>query len=183
MPFFYESTVSHAGPTCEQCVAGVDCDTPGSTLATLNLKPGYWRFSASASDVYRCPGHEESCLGGTDPSHYCAPWLGGIYCTQCNTTDSSRHYDQGSRECLPCEEVRPSAAAWLLLLLLLGFSGGSVLVIVWARFGKEASHPLRACPVATDQGWSQPTLMSTHEGMHEYGNICIPFPQREAQEQ
>ena len=81
----------------------------------MHILPGYWRFSASAKDVYRCPGGEESCRGGSDPSSYCAAWLGGIYCAQCNVSDSSRYYDQATRECLACDEVRPSGAAWLLL--------------------------------------------------------------------
>ena len=52
-----------------------DCDAPGATLETLDLKKNFWRASAAADAVYRCHqlgackgGANSSCLLYTSPS-------------------------------------------------------------------------------------------------------------------
>ena len=46
---------------------GVDCMDPGPTLASLPIRPGYWRSSQSSSVVLECL-HPEACKGATEVS-------------------------------------------------------------------------------------------------------------------
>lgn len=64
--------------SCEQCTAiqggeGVNCDSPGATLTSLPIQPGYWRSSITALVIHECL-HVEACKGGTEvlgPDNYC----------------------------------------------------------------------------------------------------------------
>ena len=61
---------------CEQCPAGALCDTPGLTLATLNVKRGWWRTSRSTANILRCPdasSKDTACIGGA-LGDLCKPW-------------------------------------------------------------------------------------------------------------
>lgn len=54
---------------CEQCATiaggkGVNCDTPGATLASLPIRPGYWRSTLTSRVVHRCL-NSEACIGNT----------------------------------------------------------------------------------------------------------------------
>ena len=53
---------------------GVDCESPGATLASLPIREGYWRPSRESVLVHTCL-HEEACVGATEVSSsddYCA---------------------------------------------------------------------------------------------------------------
>lgn len=55
--------------TCEQCASikgeeGVDCDSPGATLAALPIREGYWRSALDAVVVHEC-FYSEACTGAT----------------------------------------------------------------------------------------------------------------------
>merc|ERR1719271_1221801 len=57
-----------------------DCDAPGATLETLDLKKNFWRASAAADAVYRC--HQlGACKGGANSS--CARGHKGVLCGTC----------------------------------------------------------------------------------------------------
>ncbi|CAM9585921.1 unnamed protein product, partial [Laminaria digitata] len=52
---------------CEQCISieggeGVDCDTPGATLASLPIREGYWRSSRDSVLVRECFS-SDACAG------------------------------------------------------------------------------------------------------------------------
>ena len=58
--------------SCEQCTSitgagGVDCDSPGVTLASLPIRPGFWRSSPEALVVHECI-HSGACVGNTTVS-------------------------------------------------------------------------------------------------------------------
>jgi hypothetical protein len=42
------------GTDCEPCPKGANCSTVGSTLATMSMKPGFWRASSTTTDVRDC---------------------------------------------------------------------------------------------------------------------------------
>ena len=64
---------------CRQCAdiedaKGVDCDEPGATLASLPIRPGYWRASEALLTIHPCL-HSDACKGATamtSPNDYCA---------------------------------------------------------------------------------------------------------------
>ena len=92
--------------TCVPCPVGASCSEPGATLELLPILPGYYRTSNTSDDLRRCPdfGNASGCVGGVAAGEGpCKPWLEGPYCSLCNTTDTSRHYDSSSSECLACD--------------------------------------------------------------------------------
>lgn len=51
-------------------------DAPGGTLSTLELLPGFYRSSATSTDIREC-FHEDACSGGDAVGSYCAEGYGG----------------------------------------------------------------------------------------------------------
>lgn len=67
--FEYAMPEDDGGITCEQCVVisgaeGVDCELPGATLASLPIRPGFWRSSSESLVVHSCL-HFAACTGAT----------------------------------------------------------------------------------------------------------------------
>jgi hypothetical protein len=48
--------------TCKSCEDHAVCSLIGSTISTLQLKPGYWRASNGTTDIRKC-WVAEACLG------------------------------------------------------------------------------------------------------------------------
>ena len=72
------------------------CESPGVSLANLPIKAGYFRYSATATDVRRCTDasagcgvenecHDSNsgCRGGSDPAYNCQSGLEGVFCELC----------------------------------------------------------------------------------------------------
>lgn len=57
-------------PVCKALPIGVSTSS-ATTLATLELLPGYFRVSAESRNVLECY-RKESCAGGTNSFNYCA---------------------------------------------------------------------------------------------------------------
>ena len=79
--------------SCEQCDTidgekGVDCESPGATLASLPVRPGYWRSSNESLAVQECL-LSDACSGARDISKtddYCAEGYTG----PCESTHSRK---------------------------------------------------------------------------------------------
>lgn len=77
---------------CEQCGTmegeeGVDCQSPGATIAFLPIRQGYWRSNNASMVVHECL-YSEACLGNTKVSSaddYCADGYRG----PCESTNHS----------------------------------------------------------------------------------------------
>ena len=137
------------GVDCVRCPIGTDCTapySPGVTLQTLPIKPGYFRMSASTNDTrvcrdaaVNCPAGEpectqshSGCAGGNDPATACQPLLEGPFCLVCKKNMSQPHYyadasDAEPATCKPCPFeglaafglIAAAVAAVLLVLLVL----------------------------------------------------------------
>ncbi|CAM9428829.1 unnamed protein product [Scytosiphon promiscuus] len=69
-------------PVCVELMEGVEASSTGTTVATLDLKEGYYRVSAESQAVLEC--HlEDACVGGVDVEGYCADGYRGPYCAVC----------------------------------------------------------------------------------------------------
>lgn len=55
-------------PDCKELPTGV---SSGTTMATFNVKKGYYRPSITSDAIRECY-HEEACSGGTNPERCCA---------------------------------------------------------------------------------------------------------------
>ena len=51
------------GSGCRECPVGTDCSMGGVSLGSLKIRAGYFRLSANATDVRRCPDAAAGCSG------------------------------------------------------------------------------------------------------------------------
>ena len=118
---------SSVGPDCNECPLGSKCDAAGTTIATLELLPGYWRPGLNATELFRCPDASDrssGCRGGIgDP---CKPSLRGPFCTLC--VDDSLYYDDS--ECKACDAESLLSSSNVVLVVFLSMLLLSVIVIV-----------------------------------------------------
>ncbi|CAN0066944.1 unnamed protein product [Ectocarpus sp. 4 AP-2014] len=79
-----------ASVVCLQCAnfdgaEGLDCESPGATLASMPVREGYWRSSQESLVVHGCL-HSDACAGATQISSsddYCKDCYEGPYCAVC----------------------------------------------------------------------------------------------------
>ena len=66
-----------------ECPDGAKCDSPGGTvLATIAIKPDYYRLALSSTQVYKCG--TGNCLGGLGNTTTCREGSGGVLCAVCD---------------------------------------------------------------------------------------------------
>ncbi|CAN0516643.1 unnamed protein product, partial [Laminaria digitata] len=106
---------------------GVDCDSPGATLASLPIRQGYWRPDRESLVVHECFS-SKACAGKTEISSaddYCQDGYNGPYCSVC-----SEGYGRGfSNTCHSCDNSRGklliavgAIVSIVVLLLLVSFT-------------------------------------------------------------
>ena len=129
------------GATClETTVSGNDSLTHGSlSLATILIKPKYWRLSARSKTLSMClksANGSSSCVGGSDAgnendykrgytgSGYCKAGHTGPLCQVCNTSDFYYFDSDEAMECIQCPRISerldlPMGCIGVLVALLL----------------------------------------------------------------
>ena len=139
------------GATClETTVSGNDSLTHGSlSLATILIKPKYWRLSARSKTLSMClksANGSSSCVGGSDAgnendykrgytgSGYCKAGHTGPLCQVCNTSDFYFDSDE-AMECIQCPEISER------LGLPMGFIGVVVALMIMAFIIKRSPFP------------------------------------------
>ncbi|CAN0467021.1 unnamed protein product, partial [Ectocarpus sp. 8 AP-2014] len=85
-------------PACEAVPEGAQTTTRGGTLATLEILPGYYRSSATSTDIREC-FYEDACEGGKVVGEYCAAGYTGPYCAVC-TAGFSPGYFHSCKSCM-----------------------------------------------------------------------------------
>lgn len=70
--FEYAVDDGDGGISCEQCASiegseGVNCTSPGATLASLPIRRDYWRANSESIAVQQCL-HSDACVGADDVS-------------------------------------------------------------------------------------------------------------------
>ena len=96
----------------------------GTTKATLNLNPGYYRASGEVTVIRLCPG--QGCRGGADPSNYCHRGYHGPLCAACD-----HGYHESARQ---CEKCNPQSFLPLLLWVSLAVALAAVTAHLRRRF-------------------------------------------------
>ena len=89
-----------------QAPDGVSKDVGGMQLMGLSLAPGYWRTNSNSTEILPCL-NEDHCVGGSDPSSYCAEGYTGPLCAVC----SSGYAAVGAGESLSCNQCSGSSTA------------------------------------------------------------------------
>jgi hypothetical protein len=94
------------------------------TLQTLHLLPGHYRTNSNSTEILPCL-NEDHCVGGSDPSSYCAEGYTGPLCAVC----SSGYAAVGAGESLSCNQCSGSSTATVAVgVLLIVFLLSAVLV-------------------------------------------------------
>ena len=127
-----------------ECPLGAKCTTAGLDVASLPLRPGFWRRNDTTADVRRCPADESSlfsranasaaadddaaaaaaagCAGGVGAgASLCAAGLSGVYCSECSDewkeANGSVWYSVATRRCEACS-VNVAGLATLVVFVV-----------------------------------------------------------------
>ncbi|CAB1103690.1 unnamed protein product [Ectocarpus sp. CCAP 1310/34] len=133
-------------PVCLQCAnfdgaEGLDCESPGATLASLPVREGYWRSSQESLVVHGCL-NSDACAGGTQISSsddYCKDCYEGPYCAVC----AEGCCEGSSHTCYRCSGIKSR------LLMFAGIVFGVTIVlflglaIVFLIGGLDAVNSMR----------------------------------------
>jgi len=128
------------------------CASDGSaTQGALELDEGFWRISASSTDIFACP-FSGSCKGGWGDSSssrrfllvdgddygdaYCAPGYLGPLCGVCDP--NGYYFDSDEALCMSCESswglgVLTSPTVFVFLVFILIALVGSAVVFFYSR--------------------------------------------------
>ena len=95
--------------TCEPVFEGVSTSVPGQTVPTMMLEEGYWRTSQYSIEILSClnPLH---CVGGSNPSAYCADGYTGARCAVCKKGFAAI----GNGDSLSCNKCNGSATTTII---------------------------------------------------------------------
>jgi len=99
---------------CLSCASGVNCDSDGNTLETLQLLDGMWRISPISKRVRECPMGTHACRGGINTTSYCRLGYEGILCDICSTG-----YFMHSGHCKTCDREHSDVLLRVFLVIFL----------------------------------------------------------------
>ena len=166
------------GTSCsETTTSGSDSLTHGSTsLATIRIKPKYWRLSANSTTLSMClesADGSSSCVGGSNAggeddykkgytgSGYCKAGHTGPLCQVCNTSDF--YFDAvEAMECIQCPRISER------LDLPMGLIGGLVATLLMALTIKRSPFP---APFTQHSAGSSSNCLSMPPGVAASG--CV----------
>ncbi|KAL3921489.1 MAG: hypothetical protein SGPRY_004887 [Prymnesium sp.] len=157
---YYNTTLGNS--SCEVCPSGTSCDAPGSTLATLPVKRGYFRLSNTSIVVRRCPDAAVNCVDELEcprttsgckgtllleeatASLGCHSGLKGPYCLKCIRESGQRVYYSAATpsHLAQCRECR-DAELHLFLVILLALLTACAIVLLAVRLDRRLSEAHR----------------------------------------
>lgn len=114
---------------CESCTEGMKCERTGVTIQNVEIENHYYRFSETATKVYRCP-FPDHCLGSignmtnatADEYNSCKDGTTGPLCVMC---ERYFHFSLDDEKCTPCDAYSPTSAAIVLYIII-----GLILLLV-----------------------------------------------------
>ena len=90
---------------CNSCPEGSACESAGSTLRSLVIVPGFYRFSTDSVEVYECryPVHcETDGIRNLTGLSLCRDGTGGPLCTVCL---EGWYHSSLEAQCAPCNDA------------------------------------------------------------------------------
>jgi hypothetical protein len=112
--FFKSTETGH----CEVVEEGVSKNVTAMNVTTLDLEPNYWRNSDASLKIKPCKS-DSACLGGTEPSAYCAEGHTGPFCGVCKPGFSEVGSSASGMQCVECDGDRALTIALGVTLLTL----------------------------------------------------------------
>ena len=140
--FFMDTDLS-----CKQCPVGTTC-VNRSTLATLNLEPGYFRFDDHSTKIYECTGKKreenQNCDGGRHVEAQCAPASKGPLCARCEPGNTMVY----TGRCEACGDSQTSKflknGGWLIIGFFILIAGFMCAVRAEYKAGRDRWSCIRA---------------------------------------
>ena len=117
---------------CNECDQDkFHCSSPnGTTLLTVDVKSGHYRFTQKSSIVYVCP-YQRNCAGGTTAgTTSCKPGSFGPLCQICS---DDYYLESDTESCERCAEAVKGSGV-MTLLLVASFIFVSCSAILWISF-------------------------------------------------
>ena len=116
---------------CQTCPEHVECPA-GSQIQSWILHAGYWRASATATDVLPCRFAKESCPGianksshsSSAPDSYCAEGHIGPLCSECSAQFFVKWTGGGCEKCDKGKSHAPSIGLGILLVVMVALIAG-----------------------------------------------------------
>ena len=133
--------------SCKQCPVGTTC-VNRSTLATLNLEPGYFRFDDHSTKIYECTGKKreenQNCDGGRHVEAQCAPASKGPLCARCEPGNTMVY----TGRCEACGDSQTSKflknGGWLIIGFFILIAGFMCAVRAEYKAGRDRWSCIRA---------------------------------------
>ena len=98
---------------CQSCPEGADCPEAGSSLESLNLKGGWFRFTPKSTETYACPKPNDCWGGNSTGNALCSTSSHGHLCNTCRPGFYMR---DAVSSCVACNNVKD--LWWLPPLIL-----------------------------------------------------------------
>lgn len=95
------------------CPHGFQCPQ-GSTISTLIVDKGHYRFSVSSVHSYRCK-HIPNCLGGHHNTTPCSTGSSGFLCDSCDSGFYMKQQDS-QQGCVVCSNIN---LKWVIIVIIL----------------------------------------------------------------
>ena len=135
--FGSEYTSDEGSDTCGVCIAayymnadgkciekgkGVikEAGTAGTTLSTMSIEEGYWRYTSTSTQVYECT-YPMNCEGGVNGSVgdlICSKGSRGPLCTVCSDDGPGYFIDTHQQMCVACSAEQVPWYTWAVVALL-----------------------------------------------------------------
>ena len=148
------------GRKCVDKPPGVKRDEAGTTLESMKLTKGFFRFTATSTEVYPCP-YYFNCKGGkiTGNSTSCREGSGGPLCSVCQ----AQHYmseDEGCLEVCACAcgcRCVSTCASTRVCVSVYAYTRTSVCMCMCVRVRCLLTTQLPQCSVV-EKAWLGPIL-------------------------
>ena len=107
--------------TCNICPDGTICDADGTSLRTLVIEQGHYRFDIGSVHIHKCTmAGDHACKGGQGAAEQlCADGYSSTLCSRCDTNYYRREAYDTCAECSAQAFFEPSLQALLLVLIVL----------------------------------------------------------------
>ena len=110
--------------TCNACLDGATCDAEGTSLRTLVIKRGHYRFDNTSIHIHKCTkAGDHACKGGKGAGEQlCATGYTSALCSRCESNFYRREADDTCTECSAQAFFEPSLQAILATLIVLALA-------------------------------------------------------------
>mmetsp|Transcript_70673 Transcript_70673/g.197448 ORF Transcript_70673/g.197448 Transcript_70673/m.197448 type:complete len:180 (-) Transcript_70673:1467-2006(-) len=107
------------GERCRKKPEGVMM-TGSSTMTSMVVMKGWYRFSDTARMVYKCP-LEPNCISGSNGTvgqQLCREGSSGFLCSVCDSRTDTSYYKDDTEGCLRCSSAREAGGLTALLVVI-----------------------------------------------------------------